>query len=96
MFRTADGVGQRAEDAAIAWEHSSKRHKDGNPKCSASKLDQETRTSRAAVRTLQSLEQQERHAVVSWMMLVKACFAVPLAYAKETRLCLASASVVDS
>jgi hypothetical protein len=95
VFRTADEVGQRAEDAASAWDHSNKRYKDEDPKCSASKLDQETRTSRAAVRTLQSLEQQERHAV-SWMMLVKACFAVPLAYAKETRLCLASASVVDS
>jgi hypothetical protein len=67
----------------------------GGLKRSASKLDEDARSSRAAVRALQRLEQRKRHAVF-WMLLVKALFVTPLAYAKEMRLCLASASVVDS
>jgi hypothetical protein len=95
VFRAVNEVSQRAKDAASAKDDSNKSHRDGGLKCSASKLDKDARSSRAAVRALQRLEQRERHAVF-WMLLVKALFITPLAYAKEMRLCLASASAVDS
>jgi hypothetical protein len=61
VFRTVDEVSQRAKDAASAKEDSNKSHRDGGLKCSASKSDEDARSSRATVTALQRLEQRERH-----------------------------------
>ena len=71
VSKTVDEVSQRAKDAASARDDSNKRHRDDDPDCSTSNLKGEMHTSRAAVRALQRLEQQE-------MMLVKTLLATRL------------------
>jgi hypothetical protein len=61
VFRTVNEVSQRAKDAASAKGDGNKSHRDDGVKRSASKLDEDARLSRAAVRALQRLEQRERH-----------------------------------
>jgi hypothetical protein len=61
VFRTVDEVSQRAKDAASAKGDGNKSHRDDGVKCLASESDEDARSSRAAVRALQRLEQRERH-----------------------------------